>query len=99
MLPADMIYPLLINTVVSLCALAVCGGGRADHITGGSVSVLPKEGLPQRGLHRYYLLHQLRAWTHHGYQGNDTMKNEHQKKKRHQSRPEHFEDARDQDNH
>lgn len=26
--------------------LAVCGGGRTNHITGGSVSILPKEGLP-----------------------------------------------------
>lgn len=25
---------------------AVCGGGRTNHITGGSVSILPKEGLP-----------------------------------------------------
>lgn len=59
----------VISLSVFFCA--VCRGGRADHITGGSVSVLPKEGLPQRGLHRYHLLHQLPAWTHHGYQGND----------------------------
>lgn len=79
----------LINATVSLGSPAVCGGGRADHITGGSVSVLPKEGLPQRGLHRYYLLHQLRAWTHHGYQGNNTIESEH-KRKHQQSWPEHF---------
>lgn len=61
------------NTTHFLCFPAVCGGGRADHITGGSVSVLPKEGLPQRGLHRYHLLHQLPAWTYHGYKGNNNM--------------------------
>lgn len=57
-----------------LCFLSVCGGGRTNHITGGSVSILPKEGLPQRGFHRYHLLPQLPDWTHHGYQGNATMK-------------------------
>lgn len=55
---------------------SVCGGGRTNHITGGSVSILPKEGLPQRGFHRYHLLHQLPDWTRHGYQGNGAMKGE-----------------------
>lgn len=59
-----------------LCFPAVCGGGRTNHITGGSVSILPKEGLPQRGLHRYHLLHQLPDWTRHGYQGNGRMNGE-----------------------
>lgn len=59
-----------------LCFPAVCGGGRTNHIVGGSVSILPKEGLPQRGFHRYHLLHQLPDWTRHGYQGNATIKGE-----------------------
>lgn len=61
-------FELLLKMFV--CLLAVCGGGRSDHITGGSVSILPKEGLPQRGFHRDHLLHQLPVGTHYGYQGN-----------------------------
>lgn len=57
-----------------LCFPSVCGGGRTNHIIGGSVSILPKEGLPQRGFHRYHLLHQLPDWTRHGYQGNGAIK-------------------------
>lgn len=60
--------------IVLFYSSTVCGGGRADHITGGSVSVLPKEGLPQRGLHRYHLLLELPVWPHYGYKGKSCIK-------------------------
>nr|XP_040060902.1 sodium- and chloride-dependent taurine transporter-like isoform X2 [Gasterosteus aculeatus aculeatus] len=75
-LPYRLGSALLHHAAAARPRQSVRGGGRADHITGGSVSVLPKEGLPQRDLHRHHLQHQLPAWTHHGYQGNGTTANE-----------------------
>lgn len=67
--PNRLGHPLLYNAAAAWPRQSVCGGGRADHVSGRSVSVLPTEGLPQRGLHRCHLLHQLPARTHHDYQG------------------------------
>ncbi len=53
---------------VCVCALpSVCRSGGSDHLSGGPVPIPPKEGIPERNLHRCDLRHQLPAGTHHGH--------------------------------